>query len=333
MAEARFDGMVEYIEALTQAAAGKQLQDMEPLLQSCLLDIDRAPPITLEVAARMLKKLATSKVPKEWRTGVVEVVQKKVQVGAEAFPISIAASCKKQPQRCNHLCNYFLQTEWDSFKSNGMANKITVVAQRMASLGLVNPTEQTFVHAVAVMYLSSHKGPVEEMMVNGTHALQVLRDLKSLLKGQKGFGHSGVLNYPQDPAELPSHLLLKAFGQKKPAPSPLDAQSLLFLQQQLPARDTHTRRSVGVGARKVPRKTLRSTWAKCCSKLCQCCIRTCWGSCSAGALTRQELRSSFCKEANASVLRPQLTSPQHQVKLRRQRLDPALQHRAASASP
>ena len=182
-------------------------------------------------------------------------------------------------------------------------------------------------HAVAVMYLSSHKGRVEEMMVNGTHALQVLRDLKSLLKEQKGFGHSGVLNYPQDPAELPSHLLMKAFGQKKPAPGPLGPQSLLFLQQQLPARDTHTS------------------------------VRGCWGKKSATqntaqhmgdmlfqtvsmlhpdmspALTRQELRSSFCKEANASVLRPQLTSPQHQVKLRRQRLDPALQHRAASASP
>ena len=274
MAEARFDGMVEYMEALAQAACGKQLQDMEPLLKSCLLDIERAPPITLEVGARMLKKLTISKVPQEWRPSVLEVVQKKVQVEAEAFPTNNGGSDKKQPQRCNHLCNYFLQTEWDSFKSNGTANKITVVAQRMASLGLVNPTEQSFVHAVAVIYLSSHKGPVEEMMVNGTHALQVLRDLKSLLKGQKGFSHSGVLNYPEDPAELPSHLILKAFGQKKPAPSPLDAQALLFLQHQLPARDTHTS------------------------------VRGCWGKKSAAQNTAGQMGDMFFQ--TMSMLKPEM---------------------------
>ena len=309
MAEARFDGMVEYMEALAQAACGKQLQDMEPLLKSCLLDIERAPPITLEVGARMLKKLTISKVPQEWHPSVLEVVQKKVQVEAEAFPANNGGSGKKQPQRCNHLCNYFLQTEWDSFKSNGTANKITVVAQRMASLGLVNPTEQSFVHAVAVIYLSSHKGPVEEMMVNGTHALQVLRDLKSLLKGQKGFSHSGVLNYPEDPAELPSHLILKAFGQKKPAPSPLDAQALLFLQHQLPARDTHTS------------------------------VRGCWGKKSAAQNTAGQMGDMFFQ--TMSMLKPEMlallagcqnkTEPQVQLLQGRKRKSIAATAGAAAA--
>lgn len=239
MAEARFDGMLDYFAALQKSCGGFLEKDaLDPLLKSCMLDIERAPPITMEAGASMLRKLEKATVPQAWREALVKMVQTQVQTGAENS--CNQGSKKAQRQTCLHLDNYFLKKDWEKLASDGLANKVNFAAQRMAALGLLNPTEPTAVHAVSILYLTSHKGTLEELNINGAHALNTVRDLKSVLRGLKGFTHSGITNYPMDPAELPSPILMKAFGQEKPEPSRLDPNTLGWLQAVLPARHTHT---------------------------------------------------------------------------------------------
>ena len=84
MAEARFDGMLDYFAALQKSCGGFLEKDaLDPLLKSCMLDIERAPPITIEAGASMLRKLEKATVPQAWREALVKLVQAKVQTGAE----------------------------------------------------------------------------------------------------------------------------------------------------------------------------------------------------------------------------------------------------------
>ena len=242
MAEARFDGMLDYFAALQKSCGGFLEKDaLDPLLKSCMLDIERAPPITIEAGASMLRKLEKATVPQAWREALVKLVQAKVQTGAENSCNEGNKKNKEKPrQTCLHLDNYFLKKDWEKLASDGLTDKVNLAAQRMAALGLLNPTEPTVVHAVAILYLTSHKGTLEELNITGVHALNTVRDLKSVLRGLKGFTQSGITNYPMDPAELPGPIFMKAFGQEKPEPSRLDPHALGWLQVVLPARDTHT---------------------------------------------------------------------------------------------
>eukprot|EP00435_Cladocopium_sp_Y103_P010332 s5323_g2.t1 len=170
MAEARFVGMLDYLAALKRSKLTGDQTKMDALFEACLLDIDNAPPISMEVGTSMLKTLGSSAdVPEKWREALENLVQKKVQAG-----IGEGALKKKESknQHCENLENYFLQSDWDEMTQNhGIFKKCLTLANRMALLGLLNPNESTSVAVVAIAYVTAHKGPMDELRVNPMNAL------------------------------------------------------------------------------------------------------------------------------------------------------------------
>ena len=240
MAEARFDGMLEYLAAL-RTSTSRAPENLDALFQACMLDLERAPAISMATGSGMLNKLNSSDVPQEWKEAIQQLIQKKVLSGATLSSTGTGAGVggEKPMQKCMFLQNYFLKTDWDALRDQqDIVRKSHVVAMRMVSIGLMNPTEHTLVSAVAIIYVASHKGPMDELQVNGSHALATLRGLKSMVKALKG-QHSGITDYPELPSQLSEDLVRKAFGGEIPVSSPVDSDALHYLQNYLPARDTH----------------------------------------------------------------------------------------------
>ena len=93
MAEARFVGMLDYLEALrlSSSKSGKDT-NVDKLFQSCMLDIQNAPPMPVDAGARLLKKLNTAHVSDQWREELAQLLHEKVEAGAA----KLAAEKKKQ---------------------------------------------------------------------------------------------------------------------------------------------------------------------------------------------------------------------------------------------
>ena len=143
MAEARFVGMLDYLGVLKRSKLNSDPAKMDALFQACILDIDKAPPISMDTGTSMLKTLAGADVPEKWREDLANLVQSKVQSG-----IGEVSSTKKEKktQHCENLQNYFLKSDWDEMAADpGILKKCMVMGNRMAHLGLVNPDEQTSV--------------------------------------------------------------------------------------------------------------------------------------------------------------------------------------------
>ena len=237
MAAARVEGFLDYLSALKQSNVAC---DNQQLLRQCIADISAAPNVSMEVAATLLRRLAASDaVPDTWREQLVATLQAKVHTHATQGG---EQKEKAAVQTCQALDAYFLEEEWANMRAGSFSARMSLVVNRMADLGLVNADENTYVHALSVVYLSGHKGPVQDLRISGFAALNALRDLKKLVRAQRkrGLVHSGVALYPRDPLELPKAVHQLAFGDKVPLPSPLDPKSLLYMQNSLPARATHT---------------------------------------------------------------------------------------------
>ena len=81
MAEARFVGMLDYLAALKRSKLTADQAKMDALFQACVLDIENAPPISMEVGTSLLKTLGSADLPEKWREDLTNLVQKKVQAG------------------------------------------------------------------------------------------------------------------------------------------------------------------------------------------------------------------------------------------------------------
>ena len=237
MAEARFAGMLEYLQALKQSKlkSGKK-ESVDKLFQACVLDIQSAPPISMETGAKLLRQLSQAGIGEEWEQQLAELVEEKVA----AEPVEDGKKKDPKTQHCQNLQNYFLENEWKALlEEKPLLQKVSLIAKRMAMIGLKSPNEPTAVAGVAIAFLASHKGPAEDLQWNAVKALSTLHDLKMVVRAQRAYDMSNMKRYPHDPAELPEDLLRRAYGTEKPVACPLDAAGLLFLRKALPARDTH----------------------------------------------------------------------------------------------
>ena len=237
MAEARFVGMLDYLAALKRSKLTEDQAKMDALFQACVLDIENASPISMEVGTSLLKTLGSADLPEKWHDDLANLVQKKVQAGIGEQSLKK----KRQNQHCENLPNYFLQSDWDEMAKNpGILKKCMTMSNRMALLGLLNPDEPTSVAVVAIAYVTAHKGPMDELRVNPMNALSTVRDFKSHIRNLEGFKKAQISLFPADPAELPEDLLRRAYGEQMPVKCPVDEMAVKFLCQVLPARDTHS---------------------------------------------------------------------------------------------
>ena len=190
----------------------------------------------METGAKLLRQLSQAGIGEEWEQQLAELVEEKVA----AEPVEDGKKKDPKTQHCQNLQNYFLENEWKALlEEKPLLQKVSLIAKRMAMIGLKSPNEPTAVAGVAIAFLASHKGPAEDLQWNAVKALSTLHDLKMVVRAQRAYDMSNMKRYPHDPAELPEDLLRRAYGTEKPVACPLDAAGLLFLRKALPARDTH----------------------------------------------------------------------------------------------
>ena len=73
--------MLGYLAALKRSKLTADQAKMDALFQACVLDIENAPPISMEVGTSLLKTLGSADLPEKWREDLTNLVQKKVQAG------------------------------------------------------------------------------------------------------------------------------------------------------------------------------------------------------------------------------------------------------------
>ena len=236
MAEARFVGMLDYLAALKGSKLASDTAKVDALFQACMVDMENAPPVSMDTGTSMLKLLKRADVPEKWREALSDLVQNKVQAGIG----EIAVAKEKKTQHCENLPNYFLKGDWDEMAgAQGILKKCLSMAKRMALLGMLSPDESTCVAVVAIAYVVNHQGPMDELRVNPVNALANVRSFKNHIRGMKGFQKCEIRVFPADPSELPEDLFRKAYGQQLPVQCQVDEVAVRFLRDILPARDTH----------------------------------------------------------------------------------------------
>jgi len=86
MAEARFVGMLDYLAALKRSKLTADQAKMDTLFQGCVLDIENAPPISMEVGTSLLKTLASADLPEKWHEDLANLEKEDVKEPALREP-------------------------------------------------------------------------------------------------------------------------------------------------------------------------------------------------------------------------------------------------------
>lgn len=248
MAAKRLTDLLDFLTSL-----GTVISDDDPekkdkqkaLLRGCLVDFKTGPPIEVQEGTNMLEEVKHAKFPQWMREEVAGAVQEKIMAGVGGGEEKKRRSCM---QRNLHLYNYLTTGEWNDLSSSctSFESKMRVIGKRFQLLGLVNPSEPTFVLANIVLQLSFCQGNPDKIDEKKHYA--TLKDLKLVVKNIcKRTTHSGIAVYPEDPKTLGT-IWEKAYSEEPPAKCAYDTTVLMDLTDGLPARCTH--RSVRPGKSK-----------------------------------------------------------------------------------
>lgn len=248
MAAKRLTDLLNFLTSL-----GTVVSDDDPdkkdkqkaLLRGCLVDFKTGPPIEVQEGTNMLEEVKNAKFPQWMRDEVAGAVQEKIMADMLGEHEKKKRSCM---QRNLHLYNYLTTGEWNDLCSSctSFESKMRLIGKRFQLLGLVNPSEPTFVLANILLQLSFCQGNPDKIDEKKHYA--TLKDLKLVVKGIcKRTSHSGVAVYPEDPTTLGS-IWEKTYAEDPPAKCPFDVTVVMDLIDGLPARCSH--RSVRPGKSK-----------------------------------------------------------------------------------
>ena len=248
MAAKQITEMVAFLEAMGKTEGQdeqKQAETQARLVQACLADVRASRCFSVSAATDIMTKLAGNPRLPQWiKSQILEVVQEKVEVAAGEQPADTKEKDKRPTQKHNFLFNYLTAEDWQSLQSTtvSMDAKERTLGSRMALLGLLCPKEPCFKQATALLLLAGHTGGLDTFQFNARAAHNLLIDFKGILRTlakSPVYTHSGLLAYPEAPADLPCHLFKKAYRGKKPEPPLLEVEAVLALAEAVPARKNH----------------------------------------------------------------------------------------------
>lgn len=245
MAAKRLTDLLDFLTSLGTVISDDDKDKQKALLRGCLVDFKTGPPIEVQEGTNMLEEVKHAKFPQWMRDEVAGAVQEKIMAGVAGGDEKRKRSCM---QRNLHFYNYLTMGEWNDLNSSctSFESKMRVIGKRFQLLGLVNPSEPTFVQANIVLQLSFCQGNPDKIDDKKHYA--TLKDLKLVVKNIcKRTTHSGIAVYPEDPKTLGT-IWEKAYSEEPPAKCPFDTTVLMDLTDGLPARCTH--RSVRPGKSK-----------------------------------------------------------------------------------
>lgn len=238
MAAERLKDLLTFLGTLTGIKGCERNDSQQKLLQSCICDFKGGPPIELSQGTAMLEQVKFATIPGWMKDCVVQAVEEKM-VRSVATPTA-GQGQRKQMQRNMHLHNYFNQEEWDMLQNPRLSldTKLETLGKRFGALGLTCASEPTYVLANAILHIAVHTGPPETIRVDMRKALNILKDLKLVVKTKtKRVTHSGILIYPANPSELAADFLKEAYAEL-PVKCPLDVAMITNLAEEFPARKT-----------------------------------------------------------------------------------------------
>lgn len=192
-------------------------------------------------------------------------VTEALQVRGDALHASEAKpACKSQSN--GWLENYLTQSHWDVLRNPKLEvqNKLYVMAEVIAGLGITHASEKTFSCATAVVIAAQPQ--LSEACIQasgGPEALQMVRTLKDqvhvMVANSHGIGLTQYPRLPQDLAIARRDLYEKMYSKEPPAPCPLDSMVLARLKAAVPCRRTKAtvQRSVQAAPQKSEELLLR----------------------------------------------------------------------------
>ena len=166
---------------------------------------------------------------------------------AEAVPrrvLSLPSTAALQRRTCQTLktpCAYFTVSDWLVFDDDsiGIARKIHRMVDRMAGLGLMNPSEGAIKHLTAMLAAAS----CPSASPSSLHALG--QEIKSAFQGKKARGSAlpHIAAYPDDPSALPDVIHASGYTDEDDPPVERTPPGFAIILQKVPMRTTH--KSIG----------------------------------------------------------------------------------------
>lgn len=135
-----------------------------------------------------------------------------------AAPLVMQADCRQGAQTCNTFYNYLTKLDWEALEHPKLeaANKISILANRMISLGMMWASEKCYSHALAVGLAGQGFLTREQIeAAQGEPGLALVRELKQqielelrLMEGQiRASPTKRLREYPDTPDKLPQEFL------------------------------------------------------------------------------------------------------------------------------
>jgi len=193
-------------------------------------------------ATAILKQLNVGPFPDESKKALTRAVNGKASTHTST---SSPPNAKRAPlQKHVHMHHYLSEGDWEVIQNTRLDfnTKTRTLIQRMATLGIKNPSEGKYVHITALLYLGAHSGAPNTLQVKPTDAYATLRDLKCVMKGWRVKVHVDFTDYPHDVKEFKKAapaVYAAAYADGEPVKCKIDESAIDALRAQIPARKTH----------------------------------------------------------------------------------------------
>ena len=141
---------------------------------------------------------------------------------------------KGEAQLLIHFWNYCITTDWGCLKDKrkSFSAKMTCVVERFNSLGLINPDEQTYKWALAVLLLLHY-----EELPSYKEIHSKLLDLKQCSSSErKDLGLEHVVEFPEHPRDLPPSLFRHAYPNDDEQPLQVTLSGVKTVADHIPLR-------------------------------------------------------------------------------------------------
>ena len=222
--------------------AVKQSQTaMSQSLQAQIQNLQRLDPVS---AAQVNEAIDASKFHDDEKSALAMAVQSKLVGGISGGGTSDSAKRGSLGQTLRGVLNYFTNDDWEVLMASATstAQKITLIGDRLHSIGITNPSEKTCKNLVGLMACCSMPGAD----ANTLHGLVV--DMKAHMQSRSKPDLSSatlvdaptfLVNYPDDPKLLPAHVYASAYSTSPPVSKAEMTQAWQTIVSRIPLRSNN----------------------------------------------------------------------------------------------
>lgn len=238
----------EYLLCVKDAAPESFNKSSDTQRDALLAAITTSPcTVTTAVATQFIREVQVGPFADDAKKALVHAINAKIETTALVGPFSTPQK-KSRAQLQNHMYmqNYLTEADWNDLQNPALDlnAKMRVLINRVALLGVKNPTESSMVSIVALLYLAS-AGTQHVHDPVATHS--TLKDMKHMLKH---WGHTAcsLASFPQDPLEFKKaeiDVYTTAYASEEHVKSRVDDPSIERLRNRIPARISHSSFQVG----------------------------------------------------------------------------------------